>query len=240
MEALCILTLVGKVLLAFGAIRTAFSAYNLVGVMQSVNASWLPWHMWIFSIDFPDLLLGFFLLRGSLRAAGITMWFLISVVTAALFEPLIQLTQPAELLYTKLAVYPTQVMKDSALWALPTVVYLWVMRELMRNPVLSARAEAKGKRLIPLMVPLLLTLAVYGATIVVLALSFTNDMKSQTQAFVEKKIGAGYKYYMRPTRVMWSQLGKFYDVEVTAYKGESILVIPVHAPDSGNSASRPQ
>jgi hypothetical protein len=234
MEAADIIKRVGKGLLVFGAICTARSTYNMVEMMENAHASWLPWPMWAFCIDFPDLLLGVFLLRGSRRAAGITTWFAISVVTASLLSPILQLTQPAELLYTKMSLYFTQVMKDSALWVLQNAVYVLVLRELMSDPVLQARAEAKGKRLIPLSVPAVLTILGGVATVAFLLLNFTNEVKGQTQALVEKQIGAGYKYYMQPLRITWSQLGKFYDVEVTAYKDDAILVGSFHVPDPAN------
>lgn len=237
MEAVDIIRRVGKGLLVYGALCTVISAYNMVKMMEGVNASWSPWPLLAFSIDFPDLLLGAFLLRGSWRAAGMTTWFAISMVTVSLLSPMTQLTQPAELLYTKMSLYVTQVMKDSALWALPNAVYLLVLRELMSDPVLQARADAKGKKLIPLVVPLVLTIVGCGAVVASLWLSFTSEVKDHTQALVEKEIGAGYKYYMQPKRVLWSQLGKFYDVEVTAYKGATILVGTYHVPDPANRPS---
>lgn len=126
MEASQIIKRVGKGLLVYGALFTAVSAYSMVQMMERVNSSSVPWWMLAFSIDFPDLVLGAFLLRGSRRAAGIATWFAISVVTASLLSPILQLTQPAELLHTKTSLYLDQVLKDSALWMLPNAVYILV------------------------------------------------------------------------------------------------------------------
>lgn len=136
-DYLQILKRVGKVLLIAGLLDT------VIFILCIVTKTSYSSNLFVFAI-----IAGVFLMRGSLRAAGIVTWLSILCLFSALQEPILLLFQPFELLRLKFTLYSPSVLINSVLWAIPTMLYLWTLQELRQEPIIYEREKAKGKKII--------------------------------------------------------------------------------------------
>lgn len=215
-EHLPILKRVGKALIIVGLVD--------IGVMIYCIANGISYSS---SFNIFAVIAGFFLLRGSLRAATIVTWFAALFVVMLVGLPLAYpFVQPLELTWLQMRLYPGTFAMSAAMWAFVVGLLYWVLTELSRKPVLVAREQA-GKKACSLRMPL----ALGGLVLIVLAIAIPKGLESETGHLAKTKameqLGPGYKYVVSGLHISASQQGKFVSAMVTAYNDKEIRLVPV-------------
>jgi hypothetical protein len=211
-----ILKRTGAVLVVVGLIDIAAMIYCIAnGISYSSSIG-------IFAV-----IAGFFLLRGSLRAASIVRWF--AVFMLAGFLALVvawPFMQPIGLTLTQVRLNSDFAIVVAALMALLLVLLFWVSRELGRAPLQAARAAA-GRKVRDMRVP-----AAIGVALVVLMGAFLwmllgGETAGRARSVAEQQLGPGYRYHVSSLKISKSSKGTVVVGVVTAWNEKEIRHVPV-------------
>jgi hypothetical protein len=215
-EHLHILKRVGKVLITVGVLDIGVMIYCIAnGISHSSSLN-------IFAV-----IAGFFLIRGSLRAAAVVAWLaaLFVVVVAGIpFASL--LVQPLELSYLQFRLDPGVFTLTAIMWLFSLGLFYWVITELRSKPILSAQEKA-GKRAVSLPVPLTLGVLLLVILAVTVPMGLNSESGRLALAKAKEQLGPDYKYVVSSIHVITSQQGKSVTATVTAYNNHEIRTVPV-------------
>lgn len=212
-----ILKRVGAVLLVVGLIDIAVMIYciaNRISYSSSFN---------IFAV-----FAGIFLLRGSLRAASLVRWFAVFMLAA--FVALLiawPFMQPFALTLTQFRLNPGTSFAKFTFMAFVLGLFVWLIRELGREPVIAARASA-GRKQRDMRIP---AAAGVGLVIVMgtfIALLLSGESADRAKSIAEQQVGPGYRLHVSSLNIAKNNKGTFVSGVVTAWKDNEILDLPVH------------
>lgn len=212
-----ILKRVGAVLLIVGLIDIAVMIYciaNSISYSSSFN---------IFAIG-----AGFFLLRGSLRAASIVRWFavfmLASFVASLIAWPFMQ---PFALTLTQFRLNPDKSFATFAFMAFVLGLLVWLTRELGREPVLVARASA-GMKQRDMRIPVAVGVGLVIVMGIFMALLLGGESADRAKSMAEQQVGPGYRFHVNSLHIAKNNQGTFVSGVVTAWNDNEIRNLPVH------------
>jgi len=216
--ATAILRRVGAVLVVVGLIDIAVMIYCIVNRISYTS-----------SFNIFAVIVGIFLLCGSLRAASIVRWlsafFLGGVITALIALPFLQ---PLDLTRTQFRLNPLAFLAAVAIGAFVLCLLIWVTRELGSQPVQAALASAGIKRR-SMRIP-----AVAGVGLVVVLSIFLvvllqlGDTAEHAESIAQRELGAGYHFHVRSLNIVEKSGVKSVSGVVTAWNENEVIDVPVH------------
>lgn len=211
-----ILRMTGKVLFVIGLVDIAVMIYcitNSISYSSSLN---------IFAV-----VAGFFLLRGSLRAASVVRWFAVfSLAGACALVLAWPFMQPFSLTLTQIRLNPLATLAFVALLVATLLLLFWVQRQLGKPPIVAA-IQAAGGKVRDMRLPTAMGAAIVAllATVVPFALSGVSGNKAESM--VQQQLGAGYQYHVSSLNVSTSGQGKYVRATVTAWNEREVRTVPV-------------
>lgn len=212
-----ILKRVGTILLIVGLIDIAVMIYciaNRISYSSSFN---------IFAV-----IAGIFLLRGSLRAASLVRW--IAVFMLAAFGGLLivwPFMQPFSLTLMQLRLNPGTSFASFMLMAFTLGLLAWLIRELGRKPVLSARASA-GRKQRDMRIPAAAGVGLVIVMNIFMAVLLGGESANRAKSIAEQQVGPGYRLHVSSLNIAKNNRGTFATGVVTAWNDSEIRDIPVH------------
>jgi hypothetical protein len=211
-----ILKRVGAVLLVVGLIDIAVMIYciaNRISYSSSFN---------IFAVAG-----GIFLLRGSLRAASIIRW--IAVFMLAAFVAFLiawPFMQPFALTLAQIHLNPGALIATFAFMALLLGLLVWLIRELGREPVMTARSHA-GRKQRDLRIPAAGGVVSVIAMGVFMALLLGGESADRAKFLAKQQVGPDYRVHVSSLNIAKNNQGTFVSGVVTAWNDSEIRYIPV-------------
>jgi hypothetical protein len=212
-----ILKRVGTLLLVIGLIDIAVMIYciaNRISYSSSFN---------VFAIG-----AGFFLLRGSLRAASIVRWFAVFML-AAFVASLIawSFMQPFALTLTQFRLNPGKSFATFAFMAFLLGLLVWLIKELGREPVLVAHTSA-GMKQRDMRIPVAIGVGLVIAMGIFMALLLGGESADRAKSMAEQQVGSGFRFHVSSLNIAKSNQGTFVSGVVTAWNDNEIRNLPVH------------
>jgi hypothetical protein len=208
---------VGAVLVMVGLLDICYMIYcimNRIAYSSSLN---------IFAV-----IVGIFLVRGSLTAAAIVRWFATFSLSAACSSVIALLAiTPLGLVLTYLRLYPRSAALDAAMVAVVLLFGLWIVHELSRRAVQSAMVSA-GLRWRSIRIP-----AVAGAIMVAISASVViifiehGASADRAKSMAKEQVGPGYSFVVSSLNFRRNDDGTSVTGEVTAWNEKEIREISV-------------
>lgn len=215
-----ILKRVGTVLTVVGVIDIVIMIYciaNGISYSSSLN---------IFAV-----IAGIFLRKGSLRAASIVRWF-----GAFLFTALASLViawpflQPLDLTLTQLRLQPISFLFTLLFLVFVLGLLYWVIKELVRDPVLSAQGKQLDK-LRSVTLPAFIGITLFVGVAVIMPLFLNGDAAHRAKEMAAKQMGGGYTYHVSSMHFSKSSEGTRYSSVVTAWNRDNVQQVNVRWED---------
>lgn len=206
-----ILKRVGAVLLVVGLIDIAVMIYcvaNRISYSSSFN---------IFAV-----VAGIFLLRGSLRAASIIRW--LAVFALATFVALLiawSFMQPIALTLTQIRLNPGKSFAMFAFMAFVLGLLVWLIRELGREPVMVARANA-GRKQRDMRIPATAGVGLVVVMGIFMTLLLGGETADRAKSMAEQQVGSGYRFHVSSLNIAKNNHGTFVSGVVTAWNENEI------------------
>lgn len=216
MEYTRVMKRVGTVLIVVGLLGIGVMAYCI-----AKNISYSS------SLSIFAVVAGIFLIKGSLRAAGIILWFgaffLTTFVCTLVVVPFVF---PTGLMLAELRLYPMRSLMSLAYVVFMLVLIWWVTQQLRKRPALPARTlfgmirSVRGAQVSGVLIVL--------ALVLVLGLSLNGKDARHAKEIAAAEIGPGYEYQV--TSIDWSSgsNGAYVSAVVTAWNDHEIRHVPVH------------
>lgn len=185
------------------------------------------------SLNIFAVIVGIFLLRGSLKAARIISWLAAAAIASVGADLiLVPLLLPFDLIVTYTRLNPTDTTISTVLSLVVLLIPLWLYRELTSQPVLKAMDQAGIKRNTLLTSPTTGFLA--GALVAVHFFFFFSLSSFTGGATAEEakkraadRVGEGYKFHVSSMNISSSGSSKWVHAIVTAYNDCEIRDIEV-------------
>lgn len=211
-----ILKRVGTVVLAVGLIDIAVMIYciaNRISYSSSFN---------IFAV-----VAGIFLLRGSLRAASIIRWLAVFMLTTFLASLIAwSFMQPVALTLTQIRLNPGTSFSTFAFMAFVLGLLVWLIRELGREPVMVARANA-GRKQPDMRIPVAAGVGLVIVIGIFMALVLGGETADRAKSMAEQQVGPGYRLHVSSLNIAKNNQGTFVSGVVTAWNDNEIRSVPV-------------
>jgi hypothetical protein len=216
LEHLSIFRKTGKALIAVGLIDIAAMIYCVAtGVSYSSSLN-------IFAV-----IAGFFLLRGSLRAAGFVRWFSMFLLAGACGLALSwPLAQPLSLTLVQVRLNPLATAVSIALLVAVITFLFWVQRQLGQPPVLSA-LRAAGRKVRDMRAAAAVGFGIVVLLAAVIPLALSGESGTKAKAMAQEQLGASYRYHVSSLNVSTSSQGKFVRATVAAWNEREVRTVPV-------------
>ena len=173
------------------------------------------------------IIAGVFLMRGSLRAAGLIARAAAFMLTGFLGMVLTwPLFLPPSLALVQLRIHRLEFMAFLAVFSAMLGWLFWIVRQLRSQSVLDAIARSAGKR------PSLRGSILAGAAIVMIVVTlsgFSHKSESTRRAeqIAARQVGEGYNLKVTEIRIVWKTNGKTIYAMVKAWNDHEIREIPV-------------
>ena len=215
-----ILRRVGRVLLVIGLIDVGVMVYCIVN-RRSYSSSFN-----LFAV-----IAGIFLLRGGLRTAALVRWFsvfmLAGFLSIAVVAPFLQ---PWDLSLTELRLNPGSFAIGGTFYFFVLGLLFWVARQLGREPVQVAIANAGVKRR-----DMRYAAAAGVGLAVLLGISIplisNGESAKRAKSIAQKEVGPGYQFHVSSIRI--SSVGNRTNASgvVTAWNHQEVRSVPFHWED---------
>jgi hypothetical protein len=170
---------------------------------------------------------GIFLIRGSLRAAGIVLWFATFLLTSlACGAVALPLFLPFGLMLAELRLRTSSFVGSMVLLVAVLALLYWVMRQLRRLPVLPVRMWLRTVR--TLRSAFISGVAMIGILAVWVVPMLHGQNAKRAIGIAASQLGPGYEYYV--SSITWSSSARGSEVSaaVTAWNRHEIRDVPVH------------
>lgn len=211
-----ILRRTGLVLVAVGLLDIAVMVYCIVNGLSYSS-----------SLNIFAVIAGFFLLRGSLRAASIVRWF--AVFLLACFLALLvawPFMQPIDLTLTEVHLRPLSAAAAAGVTTMVFALLFWLFRELGRAPILEARAAA-GRKVRDMRMPAAAGVGLVAALAASMVLLLGGESASKAREMAEQQLGSTYRYHVSSLKIAKNSQGTFVAGVVTAWKADEVRHVPV-------------
>lgn len=206
----------GGILLAVGLIDLAVMVYCIVNRVSYAS-----------SFNLFAVLAGFFLMRGSLRAASIVRWFAIFMLAALLaLIAAWPFMQPAGLLLAMVRINPVASAVTVALAAFVLALLFWLIHELGRKPVLAAHTLA-GRKLQNACIPASAGLGLVVVVAIFMSVLLGSEAAHRARALAEQQSGPGFQYHVSSLSIAKNSRGTFVSGVVAAWNEKEIRYVPV-------------
>ena len=211
-----ILKRAGTVLIAVGLIDIAVMVYCIVNAVSYSS-----------SFNIFAVIVGVFLVRGSLRTAANVRWFAVFMLSGFLALligwPFIQ---PMDLTLTELRLSPLAFLGSFSVAAAVLAMLFWLYRQLGLAPIQAAHVAA-GRKIRDMRIP-----AVAGISIVVLLAGVMTVMgggetASKAKSLAEQQLGAAYRYHVSSLNMYSNGHGTFVTAVVTAWNEGEVRNVSV-------------
>jgi hypothetical protein len=217
-DAAClpILRRVGLALIVVGVVDVAVMIYCIVHRIAYAS-----------SFNIFAIVAGIFLMRGSLRAAGVisryAAFMLAGLLGLAFAWPLFL---PPGLALAALRIYPVLTLTYSGFFIALLGFLYWVVRELRRDIVMAATARSSTK-VRSLTVPILTGAALVVVIAPLVHFALKSDRAKQAEEIAAGEVGEGYSFCVTSMRIERTQEGRTGYAVVTAWNDREIRQIPV-------------
>lgn len=213
---LTILKRAGLLLLAVGILDILYMIYSF-SQGQSYSSS-----LNIFAV-----IAGLFLLRGSLKAAGIVSWIALFAATATAGTALgVLFLTPLDLTVTQMKLAPGTFAMRAAVFALTLAIALWIARTLLRSEVIAARRKA-GMKIRKPYVPAIVGIVASVGMAVALGFTLNGETAAKARTAVAVQLGDDYRYHVSAISTVEDSEGKTVYAEIVAWNKELIRIVPV-------------
>ncbi|ANH68200.1 hypothetical protein ABE85_12660 [Mitsuaria sp. 7] len=192
------------------------------------------------SVNVFAVVAGWFLMKGSLKTAGIVRWIAVLGLSAVLAATLVMpCITPWDLTRVKIRLTPWSTMLSQAAFTVAGLVLLaWVGSRLGRPEVLAARDSAGLKRRdmrVPAVIGVLFCAVLAGGV----ASGLNGESAQHAEQVARERFGDTYRY--QTTRVAMNHVGgkSTYWAMVTVYNDTEIRDVPVQWTDPPSDAETP-
>lgn len=211
-----ILRNVGRALIAVGVIDIAIMIYCIIN--RTAYSS---------SFNIFAVVGGFFLVRGSLRAATVVRWFSVFLLAGFLALPFAwPFIQPTGLTFTQFRLNPIGSLASIVIGILLLAVLFWVARQLSQNSVQEAQAIA-GRKLGSLYIPVAAGIGTVLALVVFLNMFRGGETAARAKSMAEQTLGQNYRYHVSSLNIQKNNRGTFVNGMVVAWNETEIKNFPV-------------
>jgi hypothetical protein len=211
-----ILRRVGIVLIVVGVIDVGIMIYCIVHNIRYTS-----------SYNIFGIVAGVFLLRGSLRGAGIlaqaAAFVLVAVGVGILLSPSFV---PAGLVLAEIRIYPLRSLVSAARTAFLLGLSLWVFLQLRRDAVLEA-IKRSGRKIPSLRGPIVVSAVLVVILATIVGRSLRSDRAKRAEQIAVSQVGDGYKFQVTSIGTVWTSTSKRTYATVTAWNDREIREIPV-------------
>jgi hypothetical protein len=170
---------------------------------------------------------GFFLLRGSLRAASVVRWFSVFMLTC--FVALVfawPFMQPIDLTLTQIRLNPSSTLVALIFMLSGSALLYWVQWQLGQSPVLAARAAA-GRKTRDMRIPAATGVAVVILVAVALGFLLGGESAGKAISIAKQKLGPEYRYHVSSMNIAKTSQGTYVSGVVTAWTDKQVQNVPV-------------
>jgi hypothetical protein len=174
-----------------------------------------------------SIVVGMFLLHGSLRTASIVRWlavfFIAGFVPSVAFLPFVQ---PLDLTLTQIRLNPGQFAVGTLFLIARLALLLWLAIRLGHPTVLTAR-QAVGKKRRDMRIPAILGVLLSVAGCAVFVALQRGERVEHAKSLANEQLGEGYRYHIKSLSVVNSSRGTSVTATVTAWNHNEIRMVPV-------------
>lgn len=166
-------------------------------------------------------------MRGSLRAASITRWFSVFMLTGFItFLFAWPFMQPIGLSLTQIRLSPGTTLFASAIMVIVMLILSWLTKELGSEPIQIARANA-GKKKRNMYIPAGIGFSFVVVLAIFVIILIGGKTAEHAKSIARKELGSNYHFHVSNLNIATSSKGTYVNAIVTAWNDNEIINLPV-------------